>query len=161
MKKIIKYSVVALIILGSMFFALGYLSSFVGWYGYKKWRYRTASQSIKESKERRVFVKALHYKVEGYTGKLGNFEPFIEKGFKFGYHSSKETRPLENSAYPYQLSFNYRPDTILTVSIRNDQLIKFDSFNTSWGYLKEPTLPDTIILTINGENIQPGIVKVW
>ena len=161
MKPVFKYSLIAIGIVGLLYLGIGYLSSYLGWYGYEKWIYRKASQSIEESKERGVFRTALHFKVEGSTDGLEGFEPFIEKGFKWGRHSSRETRDLGNSDYPYQLSFNYRPDTITTVLIREDQLIKFDSANVVWGYLKKPVLPDTIILTVHREKSKPAIIKVW
>lgn len=143
------------------YLAIGYSSSFFGWYGYKKWENRASTLSIEESKERGVFVKELDYKIDSFSGALKNFKPYIEKGFKYGYHSSKETRDLINSQYPYQLSFNYRPTENVTILIRSDELKKFDSSNNSWGYLKYPNLKDTIILDIGGDGIHSGNVKVW
>lgn len=103
----------------------------------------------------------MNYRIDSFSGILTDFKPFIEKGFKWGYHSSKETVPLETTNYPYQLSFNSRPRQEITITIREDQLEKFDSSNAVWGYLKQPVLPDTVILEIRGENIQSGIIKVW
>lgn len=161
MRRVIKYALIGIVTLGLIFLALGYLSSFIGWYGYKKWRHRAASQSIKESKERGVFQKSLHFRVEGPLDGLTDFEAFIEKGYKWGYHSSEETRDLGNSDYPYQLEFNYRPDIRTTIVIRKDQLIKFDSAGVVWGYLREPVLHDTIILTVHRQYGNPSIIKVW
>jgi hypothetical protein len=161
MRPVLKYSIIAIVLAALLYLGFGYLSSMVGWYGYKKWKYRAASQNIKESKERGVFIKSLHFRVEGPLDGLTDFEPFIEKGFKWGYHSSQETRDLDNSEYPYQLNFNYRPDIRTTILIRDDQLIKFDSAGTAWGYLKEPVLRDTIILTVHREKSDPAIIKVW
>ncbi|MBZ5858557.1 hypothetical protein [Flavihumibacter profundi] len=161
MKKVFKllFAVIVFFVLG--YFALGYISSFVGWYGYKKWRYRVSTSDIEESKKRGVFVKELHFQIDSFSGTLENFKPYIEKGFKFGLHSSKETIPLKNSNYPYQLRFNYRPSNEITILIREDELIKFDSANASWGYLKHPEITDTIILIIRGENVHSGNIKVW
>lgn len=161
MKPVIKYSIIVIVLAALLYLGFGYLSNMVGWYGYKKWKSRKASQSIKESKERGVFNKSLHFKVEGPLDGLTDFEPFIEKGFKYGYHSSDETRDLGNSDYPYQISFNYRPDIRTTILIRQDQLIKFDSAGAVWGYLKEPVLRDTIILTVHRQYGNPSIIKVW
>jgi len=161
MKKVFKYSIIVIVLAVFLYLGFGYLSSMVGWYGYKKWKYRAATQNIKESKQRGVFIKSLHFRVEGPMDGLTYFEVFIEKGFKKGYHSSEETRNLDNSNYPYQLSFNYRPDIRTTILIREDQLIKFDSANTSWGYLKEPILHDTILLTVHRQYGNPSIIKVW
>ena len=69
-----------------------------------------------------------------------------------------ETVPLTDSKYPYQLSYNYRPNNAITILIRDDQFVKFDSLDR---YLQNPQLPDTIILTIEGEGIKSGIIKVW
>ncbi|MEJ7740171.1 MAG: hypothetical protein WKF97_22345 [Chitinophagaceae bacterium] len=161
MKKVFKVLFIVLILFVLGYISLGYISSFFGWYGYKKWEHRAATLSIEESQKRGVFVLELHYKIDSFTGDLNNFRPYIEKGFKYGYHSSQETRQLTNSQYPYQLSFNYRPTQDITILIRPGELNKFDSANNSWGYLKSPYLKDTIILDIGGENISPGLIKVW
>lgn len=161
MKKIFKLLFAMIVFLGLGFLALGYISSFVGWYGYKKWRYRVSTSDIENSKKRGVFVKELNYQIDSFSGTINNFKPYIEKGFKFGLHSSDETVPLKNTDFPYQLGFNNRPSNEIFISIRKDQLIKFDSANACWGYLKQPQLKDTIILIIDGENIHSGIVKVW
>jgi len=161
MKRILKYLLAGTLLTIVAFLLLGYISSFIGWYGYKKWQYRVGSQSVQESKKRNVFVKELNFKIDSFSGSLGNFQPFIEKGFKYGYHSSEDTRNLENTQYLYQLSFNYRPTDSIAVSIRKDQLEKFDSADYCWGFLKKPYLSDTIILEIRGENVKSGIIKVW
>ena len=114
-----------------------------------------------ESKKRGVFVKELNYKIDSFNGVLESFHPYIEKGFKFGYHSSEDTRELTNSKYPYQLSFDSRPTEAITILIRPGDLKKFDSANLTRGYLIYPNLKDTIVLEIHGENIKSGIIKVW
>ena len=76
------------------YFFLGYLSPFVGWYGYKKWRYQTNTISIDESKSRKVFVKELNFGISGFGDTVDNFHAYIEKGFRYGYHSSEVTRLL-------------------------------------------------------------------
>ena len=135
--KSMAYISIVLVILIVGYFILGYVSSYIGWYGYKKWTNRVSAQS------------------------LDGFCPYIEKGFKYGYHSSKETRELKNTQFPYQLSFNHRPAPNITVLIRSEDLKKFDSTKSSWGYLRKPTLSDTIVLEIRGEGVQTGIIKVW
>lgn len=161
MKKYKKLTFALVICIVGGYFILGYISSFVGWYGYKKWRYRVATQSVSESQRRNVFVKSLHYRVDNFSGNLPDFQPYIEKGFKYGRHSSEETKELEKTNFPYQLSFNYRPTENITVFIRKTELEKFDSSNKSWGYLKEPMLNDTVTLEIHGEGISSGVIKVW
>lgn len=139
---------------------LGYLSSIVGWYGYKKWEYRVSSLNVEESKKRNVFVRKLNYKILTPEITIPDFNPFIEKGFKYGKHSSSQTVLIENSDYPYQLSFNYRPTKELTILIKNSNLKKFDSSDGSWGYLKKSYLKDTIFLNIFS-NKQTGTIAVW
>lgn len=138
------------------------MSSYLGWYGYEKWMYRVGSDSIEEAKQRGVFVKELNFQVEGYSGELHGFTPFIEKGYRYGYHISEETVPLTNSNYPYQLSFQYKRNKGFGVLVIKDDLNKFDSSGAVWGYLKEPNLTDTITLEIGGEGISRGArIKVW
>ncbi|GAO44119.1 hypothetical protein [Flavihumibacter petaseus] len=146
------------LLLGSV---LGYLSSYVGWYGYEKWRNRVATHSIDESKSRGVFEKVLNFQVDSFAGSLGDFKPYMERGFRYGYHSSEETVPLIDSQYPWQLGFNIIPNEKFGVFIRKDQLVKFDSSNSVWGYLKSPHLKDTIILVIRGEQVRSGQIRVW
>ena len=138
MNKTLKWalSIILLLLLG--YFGLGYLSSYIGWYGYKKWKYRVATQNILESKQRNVFVKELNYKIDSFPDTLTNFHVYIEKGFKYGHNSSSETVLLTNSNFPYQLSFLYNINNELYVFIRQTELAKFDSANANWGYLKKP-----------------------
>jgi hypothetical protein len=141
---------------------LGYLSSYIGWHGYGKWKYRNGTTSIQESRERGIFVKELNYKVENYSGRLYDFKPYIEKGYKYGHHSSKVTVPLSNTKYPFQLSFQYQRNQGFGVLITNADLKKFDSSDAVWGYMKHPQLPDTIKIEVVGENIpRSAIIKVW
>jgi hypothetical protein len=160
-RKTLKVIIFALLTIVAGYYILGYASSFVGWYGYQKWKYRVHTKSIADAKRRKVFVQALHYKVDSFSGSLGDFAPYIEKGFKYGYHSSEDTRALTNTQFPYQLSFNYRPTKDITVTIRHEDLKKFDSANSSWGFLRKPALNDTIILQIRGKDIRTGTIKVW
>lgn len=161
MNKVLRwtFSIVLVLILG--YYGLGYLSSYIGWNGYKKWEYRVATSDISESKQRNVFVKELNFKIDSFPDTLTNFKVYIEKGFKYGRNSSSETVQLTNSHFPYQLSFHYKINNELYVFIRETELKKFDSANSSWGYLKNPELPDTIILEIRGPNIHSGVIKVW
>lgn len=163
MTQFLKWTATLLLIGIIGYYALGYLSSYIGYDGYKKWKYRKHSNDIAESKKRGMFVKELNFKVEGYSGDLNNFKPFIEKGFRWGRHTSEVTEPLRNSNYPYQLSFNYRPTSQITVLVSEQDIKKFDSTSGPWGYLKQPNLPDTIRLNIMGENIPPdkAFIKVW
>lgn len=161
MKQYVKIFSIVIIICAAIFLAIGYLSSYIGWYGYRKWEHRSASTSLQESINRGVFVKELNFKIDSFSGPSFDFKPFIERGFRFGKDSAGETVPIAGSQFPYQLSFNYRPIQQIGVTIRKDQLSKFDSSNAVWGYLKLPMLPDTIILDIKGENIKSGLIKVW
>lgn len=92
---------------------------------------------------------------------MEGFRAYIEKGFRYGYHSEEETVLLTNSNYPYQLSFGYNRYAGIGVLLRKDQLKKFDSSNLTQGFLKYPNLRDTIIVNIVGENIHSGVIKIW
>ncbi|RYE50676.1 MAG: hypothetical protein EOP48_19365 [Sphingobacteriales bacterium] len=162
MKKVIKYTIISIIILVAAYLFLGYFSSYVGWYGYEKWKYRVGSVDIAEAKQRGVFVKDLHFSVEGYSGDLYGFTPFISKGYRYGYHTSKETIALTDSKFPYDLSFQYKRNQKFGVLILKSELNKFDSSDSVWGYMEKPFLPDTIVLEIGGENIPKNArIKVW
>jgi hypothetical protein len=71
--------------------------------------------------------------------------------------------PLTGSDFPYQLSFHFKNNTSkIGLLIRDSSLMKFDSSNTRWGYLRTPELKDTIIVDIGGENIpRGGFIKVY
>jgi len=141
---------------------LFFLTSFFGWYGYKKWEHRVHSTTRTESIKRGVFVKDLKFDYsDEYSKHLGGFSPFIERGFTFGKHSSKETIELTGSKYPYQLSFNNTPVEGITIYLDEDQLQKFDSSNSSWGYMGMPNLSDTIIVKAKIGNMRPIDIKVW
>lgn len=65
-----------------------------GWFMRKRWEGRRASISIEESKTRKVFIKKLKFKMN--NSKLENrIDFFLEKGYKWGYLSSKNTRTNE------------------------------------------------------------------
>jgi hypothetical protein len=159
MRGLTKVLVITMLCAVAIYFGLGYLSSYVGWYG--KWLYRVHSSGIKDSKSRGVFVKELSFKIENYPGTLDTFKPFIERGFKFGRHSSDETAPLTGSAYPYQLSFNFTTSQKIGLLIMREELKKFDSSDAVWGYLASPNLRDTIIVSLVGEYGHAAFVKVW
>ncbi len=162
MKPLLKLTLILLVIVVAGYFAFGYINSYFGWYSHEHWKYRKGSTDIDEAKRRGVFVKELNYKVEGYSGDLYGFKPFIEKGYTWGYHTSEETAPWTNTNYPYQISFSYVRTSNFGVLMTDEGLEKFDSSNASWGYLKYPQLQDTIILEIAGENIPRGaIIKVY
>lgn len=161
MIKYLRLLLVGVVILVLVYFILGYASSYVGWYGYKKWKYRVATSDIDESKRRGVFVKELHFQIDSFSTTIEGFIPYIEKGFKYGRHSSEVTELLTNSNYPYQLSFNFRSSQKMGLMINEDQLMKFDSSGKVRGFLKQPFLKDTIVVQIIGEKIRSGIIKVW
>ncbi len=143
------------------YFVVWFFSIYIGWYAREPWKYRMATKNIDDAKKRSVFIRKLNYKVVDFPDTITTFQPYIERGFKYGEHSFTETVPLENTDYPYQLSFNSTPKPGFGIFIRKDQLQKFDSSNASWGYLKHPFLPDTITLDIMGENVKSGLIKVW
>ena len=156
--KILSVVVVIIII---VYFAFGYFSSYIGWYGYEKWKYRVATSDIAESQKRGVFVKQLKYKIYDFPDTLRSFRPYIEKGFRYGHHSSEVTVPITNSNYPYQLCFNFKSSEKLGILIRKSELKKFDSADAVWGYLKYPILKDTIIVDIIGFQVKPGMIKIF
>ena len=73
MNSILKVFFCAVLIIVSVYYGLAYLT---GYFGYDKqnWTYRKASNTIKESIERGVFVKELHFQVDSFTGYKFKFE---------------------------------------------------------------------------------------
>jgi len=162
MKQIIILIAIGIVIAITGYIALGYLSSYIGWDGYRKWEHRVGTSRIEDAKKRGVFVKELKFTVENYAGSLGGFRPYIERGFKYGRHTSEETVPLTGSDYPYKLSFNKDSISGIGFLIRDSSLWKFDSADACWGYLRTPELKDTILVDIAGEHIpRGGFIKVY
>lgn len=117
------------------------------------------------SKSRNVFVKTLHYKiVEAENLHDFKFTPYLEKGFKFGLHTSEETNIVMNSQFPFNLSYDRNKKDSIALNILNME--KADSSDVVWAYFKKPKLNDTIIIEIDGaENKNgkfiSGKIKVW
>nr|WP_315029310.1 hypothetical protein [uncultured Chryseobacterium sp.] len=162
MKRGIKLVISTVAICIFFYYALGYFSSFVGWYGYQKWKYRRRTDSIETSKERKIFVKELQYKIVDSTNLKGfYFKPYIEKGFRYGYHSMEETKIDRFTQYPYNLSYERNKRDLITLDIYEEDKEKLDSSDIVWGYLKTPYLRDTIRIKIEGPGRQKGTIKIW
>lgn len=162
MKKVV-FIFIGIILLGVfLYYAFGVFSSAVGWYGYQKWKYRGGTTTIKESKQRKVFVKELNYKIVDSANLKGfYFKPYIEKGFRYGYHSMEDTRIDNFSYYPYNLSYERNIKDSIVLNIFPEDKKKLDSSDIVWGYLKKSSLQDTIRIEIEGMGKQKGIIKVW
>lgn len=155
--------VIGIIILGVfLYYAFGIISSSVGWYGYQKWKYRGGTTTIKESKQRKVFVKELNCKIVDSDNLKGfYFKPYIEKGFRYGYHSMNDTRIDNYSKYSYNLSYERNKKDSISLDIFPEDKKKLDSSDVVWGYLKLPYLQDTIRIKIEGAGNQKGVIKIW
>lgn len=121
-------------------------NTYFGWYGYKKWEPRRSTfGKVEESKNRGVFVKKISYKKE----KKDNieFDLYIEKGFRYGIHSSSDTRIIEDSEYLYQLPkpIDVLPDDIAFVILNSTS---FDSIFNHNILLEKPQIKDTIIIEL-------------
>lgn len=138
------------------------ISNFVGWYGYKVWENRSKTTSIKESQERKVFVRELHYEII-YSGdkKAFHFKPYLERGFKVSNQSIKDTRIITDTKFPYNISFERNLKDKIAVHYEKEDEKKLDSFDGYWGYLKQPHVKDTLHLKIEGENNHNGVIKIW
>ena len=144
-----------------LYFAFGLFSSSVGWYGYQKWKYRHRTSTIEKSKQRKVFVKELNYKIVDSANLKGfYFKPYIEKGFRYGYHSMDETRIDNFTKYPYNLSYERGLRDSVAIYLKDGYEKNVDSMDAVWMYFKSPTLTDTVYLEINSKN-HKGTIKVW
>jgi len=145
-----------------MYYAFGVFSSSVGWYGYQKWKYRVHTSNIEKSKQRKVFIKELEYKIVDSANLKGfSFKPYIEKGFRYGYHSMEDTRVDNFSHYPFNLNYERNKKDSISLDIFPDDKKKLDSSDAVWGYLKQPYLKDTVRIKIDGAGNQRGIIKIW
>ncbi len=131
-----------------IYFILGFVNSIFGWYGYEKWKYRRETRGdLTESKDRNVFIKNLEFELTPKNDSL-KFNAFIEKGFTFGKHSSKQTDLIKSKTdFPYQVSFSQK-DTLNKVSFDLLPITKMDSLDYFVVYLRRPELKDTIYLKI-------------
>ncbi|WP_336733130.1 hypothetical protein [Chryseobacterium sp. VD8] len=162
MKRVIFIFTGVIILCVFFYYAFGIFSSFVGWYGYQKWKYRIGTDLIRESKQRKVFVKDLNYKIVDSANLKGfYFKPYIEKVFRYGYHSMEDTRIDTYTKYPYNLSYERNKKDSVVLNIFPEDKEKLDSSDAVWGYLKQPYLKDTIRIEIEGAAKQKGIIKVW
>ena len=159
-KKII---VVTISIIGILLFSI-WFSSAIGWYGYEKWKYRRSTFGNKdESIARKVFVKNLNYMS---NTKLDSFDIYIEKGFKYGYHSSEDTRMLENDEMPFQVTFTDRVG-LNNISYYIINKKAYDSITATTIYSKKPFLEDTLLIGIDRFNSMKqewdsiGYIKVY
>ena len=89
------------------------------------------------------------------------FKPYIEKVFRYGYHSMEDTRIDTYTKYPYNLSYERNKKDSVILNIFPEDKEKLDSSDAVWGYLKQPYLKDTIRIEIEGAAKQKGIIKVW
>jgi len=163
MKKSFKLIIIfTIIILFVMLVFFPHVSNFIGWYGYRKWQYRQGTDNIAESKKRNVFVRELNYKIVDSAGfKNIHFIPYLEKGFKYGKHSSEDTRIMSHTDFPYNISYERNlKDSLVLYFIEND-LKKLDSSDAVWGYSKTPYLKDTLTLKIEGTNQGYGLIQIW
>jgi hypothetical protein len=153
--------IIGILIVAALAFILLWLaSSWVGWYGYRKWEYRLKSANVAESKAHGVFVTELAYDTASVPVK--DFHVFIEKGHHWDKHSDTIYHLIEGSKYPFQVSFTNGFDLGYRILLRDKELQKFDSSDGVWGFLKEPALRDTIVVNIiSNSNDSLGSVKVW
>ena len=147
MKKL-KVILTILVIATGIYLILGFASSFFGWYGYEKWKYRRATRGdYSESKGRDVFIKNLEFEFTPNNDSL-RFNAFIEKGFTYGKHSSKQTDLIKTKTdFPYQVSFSQK-DTLNKVTFDLLPITQTDSLDYFVVYLRKPELNDTIYLKI-------------
>lgn len=63
MRNVIKWSLILSSFLVLGYFAIGYISSYLGWYGYNKWQYRVATSDINDSKKEESLSKNYIFKL--------------------------------------------------------------------------------------------------
>ncbi len=100
-----------------------------GWYMRKRWEGRRSSTSIEDSKNRQVFIRELNFETENLQlNKKVTF--FLEKGYRWGYHSYKETRLLDDKEnLRCQIISNYNTKDNKD-SVFGDTLIAYNDYYT-------------------------------
>ncbi|WP_336518614.1 hypothetical protein [Pollutibacter soli] len=142
------------------YLTIGYASSYIGWYGYKKWQHRKRSASILESKERNVFLTQLRYSVEGDI-KMNNLEVYMEKGFYYGKHTSKVTDTSHRENFPYQITFRNPDDKRLFIFIPEEEFSRYDSCASHSIFLKIQEFTDTLELHVLDSAGTSATIKAW
>ena len=108
-----------------------------------------------------MFVKDLKYYS---TIKLKEFNAYIEKGFRYGYFSSEQTRFLKDEIFPYQLCHSeIQLDTLNIYSFESNINTPYDSISLL--FLKTPKLEKEYVIKVsklvNKKWDSIGYIKVW
>ncbi|TSE08127.1 hypothetical protein [Aquimarina algiphila] len=164
MRKFRSIIIVSIIILIVAIIGLGYFNSYIGYHGYNKDTYRRFSETIKESKERKVFIKKLNYNTKADNVEI--LDVFIEKGYRWG-NSSDETAKLEQDdslarntpELPFQVVVSFKKDQ------KNGKLSVFSGgeYNKYSPFIPidSDILKDTVSFNLILENKHVGKVKAW
>ena len=159
MKKIIYLSIIVIFCFCLLYLILGYLNSFIGYYGYNKHKIRRFSNTLSEAKTRKTFINQLAFTHS--TIKINHI--FIERGYKWGssekktvFLSSKDSFAENNPQYPYQLIIEFD-------SKQNNNIIAIPKNRT---ILKTKKLEDTIETEIfirdNDYHLKKiDTIKIW
>jgi len=131
------------ILIGGFIFFWIFLSNL----SYKIGGKRGYSVSLKDSRERNIFIKSLNYEFTPKEIELEGFSVYIERGFRYGDKLYKVTDSLGIDKYQYQFVMNRMGkwknfgDTIVTFNEDINSLRKYMP-------LENPRLKDTLILNV-------------
>lgn len=158
-KNYIYILIIAIFCFCLFYLILGYLNSFIGYYGYNKHKIRRFSNTLSEAKTRKTFINQLAFTHS--TIKINHI--FIERGYKWGssekktvFLSSKDSFAENNPQYPYQLIIEFD-------SKQNNNIIAIPKNRT---ILKTKKLKDTIEAEIfirdnNYDLKKIDTIKIW
>ena len=162
MKKVLKFILISVLFIGVLYGLFAALNMYTGWYGREVWKYRMGTSYINDSKKRNVYVRKLNYKIVDSANLKGfQFNPYIEKAFRYGHNSMEETRVDNYTKYAYNLSYERNKKDSIVLNIFPNDKAKLDSSNVVWGYLRQPYLKDTVRIEIEGVGKQKGVIKIW
>lgn len=148
--------IVFLFIVGALFIGLYIANSYIGWYGYEKWKPRRNTYgNFEESKTRNVFVKKLPY--DKLKQDSLPFDIYIERGFKYGINNSAITRIIDDSNYPYQISHTQR-DSLNLISYKISNIEEFDSIFNNFILLDSSILKKKIKIDVQRFDT---IIRKW
>ncbi|WP_109434968.1 MULTISPECIES: hypothetical protein [Aquimarina] len=164
MRKFRGIIIVSIIILIVAIIGLGYFNSYIGYHGYNKDSYRRFSKTVRESKERKVFIKKLNYKAN--TDSVEILNVFIEKGYRWR-NSSDEIVKLEKDdslvrntpKLPFQVVVSFKKDQKFgKLSVfSGEKYNKYSPFIP----IERNVLTDTVSFNLILENRNVGKVKAW
>lgn len=165
MNKYVKFIIIPILLILILIVGLGFVNSYFGYQAYNKDIYRRFSKTLEESKNREIFIKELKFHCTNKNIKIKNV--FVEKGYKWGEKSSKETQLINlndtiaknTPRLPYQVvvSFNESQKLGKVSVFSGGKYNKYSPFIP----IMENSFNDTLKFKLMLNNKKAGNLLVW